>query len=95
MHKKLDPGVRRLDGSKPTPHSVKDSSTHIIEDYDSEIDYIPEFDFDDAMWVHNDEAADFHQEILSKGHSFIKRRLAREGHKQKSGDWVYVPPGKD
>ena len=80
---------------KPISQYIEDGSNHTVEDYDPEIDYIPEFDFDDAIWVHNEEATDFHQEILSKGYDFIKRRLTREGHEQKSGDWVYVPPKKD
>ena len=95
MHKKKDSRSKQLDGSKPTSDSVEDSSTHILDDYDPEIEYIPETEFDDGFWIRGDEAAEYHQEILSKGYNFVKRRLTREGHKIESGGWVYVPPKKN
>ena len=94
MHKKKDSRSKQLDGSKPTSDYVEDSSTHILDDYDPEIEYIPEMNYDNAIWIRGDEAAAYHQETLSKGYNFVQRRLTREGHKKGSGGWVYVPPKK-
>ena len=92
MHEKTDPGGKRLDETKSTCRSVQGGSTHIIEDYDPEIDYIPETNYDNAIWVRGHEIAIYSKEACSKGTNFVKRRLTREGHKIESGGWVYVPP---
>ena len=86
---------RRSERSTPTSISVKDNSTYIVEDYDSEIDYIPETNYDSAIWVRGHEIAIYCQEVRSKGTNFVKRRLTRQGLEIKSGGWVYVPPSRD